>query len=160
MPEIPMRFIIQASSRSWSGGRDVCMNSYQGRPAIAQLVARLFDWFPAAELVVAAPAFDQDGDLPDALSAWKNQISFVFAHDASPLLRLIDAVEQLSGDAFIRINGLNMFDTAVYFTHTGLIGYFNNYLDRLFDVSYIIKFVAMLLSGYCFNINVEHGCLK
>lgn len=103
-----LQIVIQASSRSWSGGRDLCVNEVDGQAAIVHLVAKLRQWFPSAALVIAAPEFDRDGCLPELLRAYADHVSFVFAHDASPLRRMLLAAQEFKL-GFLRINGLNMF---------------------------------------------------
>jgi 2-polyprenyl-3-methyl-5-hydroxy-6-metoxy-1,4-benzoquinol methylase len=104
----PPNIIIQASSRAWSGGRDICLNEVDGKAPLRHLVEGILAEFQAARIGIAAPAFDREGLLPQVLADFADQLSFVFAHDASPLQRLIETSEQLGVPDFLRINGLNM----------------------------------------------------
>jgi hypothetical protein len=36
-----MQWIVQASSLSWSGGKDICMNEVKGKPAVYHTVNRI-----------------------------------------------------------------------------------------------------------------------
>jgi hypothetical protein len=56
-------FVIQASSRTWAGGRDSCMNTVNGLPVVAWTLKRILESFPASKVVIAAPGFDQTGSL-------------------------------------------------------------------------------------------------
>ena len=101
--------MIQASSRSWSGGRDICINPVQGKPAICHTVERLRQALPEARITIAAPAFDSEGDLPRLLADYEG-INLFFGCDDSPLKRMLAAWHQyLDQTWFLRINGLNMF---------------------------------------------------
>ena len=59
--------IIQASSRSWSGGPDLCLNLVDGEPAVHRTVERALEHFPQSRLIIAAPEYDRGGQL-DRLS--------------------------------------------------------------------------------------------
>lgn len=105
-----MQWIVQASSKSWSGGRDSCMNWVRGKPVLWRTLEKIFEYFPSSKVVIAAPDFDQDGDLPQSLLDFPHPVALFFGNSASPLDRLVDACEQhFAGDGFIRIDALNMF---------------------------------------------------
>ena len=55
--------IIQASSTSWSGGKDLCMNLMEGKPVLYHTIKRLLDYFEESisSLWIAAPYFDRAG---------------------------------------------------------------------------------------------------
>ncbi len=105
-----MQWIVQASSRSWSGARDICMNSVRGQSAVFHTLARISEHFPQSRIVIAAPEFDSDGQLPSIAAAFPDQVRLYFGHNESPLKRMIAAHRQFfADDTFIRINALNMF---------------------------------------------------
>ena len=108
------RVIVQASSRSWSGGRDLSMANVDGYPVIYWTIKRVFDAIPDAEVVVAAPAFDRGGELDFLVSAFPtHHVTIYYGHDASPLNRMVDVCQDLKdGDHIIRVDGLHFcFDT-------------------------------------------------
>lgn len=41
-----MQWVVQASSQSWSGGRDICMNLVRGKPAVFHTISRILEHFP------------------------------------------------------------------------------------------------------------------
>jgi 2-polyprenyl-3-methyl-5-hydroxy-6-metoxy-1,4-benzoquinol methylase/spore coat polysaccharide biosynthesis protein SpsF (cytidylyltransferase family) len=98
--------IVQASSRSFGGGPDMCMNIAGGRPVIAWTMDRVRETFGDVDMILAAPAFDAGSEL--ARLAEARGATVVCAHDASPLARLLLAVENLPDDAVIaRVDGLH-----------------------------------------------------
>lgn len=107
MPE--QVFIIQASSRSWSGDRDLCMNIIEGRPVIYWTIKRILDTVPNCNMKIVAPDFDRNGELgllPALLQS--DNLSVFYGHDASPLNRMIDVCKDFSeNDYVIRIDGLH-----------------------------------------------------
>lgn len=105
-----MQWIMQASSRSWSGGRDICMNPVKGQPAVVHTLSRIIEHFPQSRIVIAAPGFDCDGQLPAIAAAFPNEVQLYFGHTESPLKRMIGAHREFfTDDPFIRIDALNMF---------------------------------------------------
>lgn len=104
-------FIVQASSTSWSGGQDLCMNEVDGSPVVYWTVKRILDSNPVAKVVVAAPAFDRGGRLELLIDRFgPRDFSIYYGHDSSPLDRLLD-VSSSWGDEihFIRVDGLHCF---------------------------------------------------
>jgi SAM-dependent methyltransferase len=98
--------VVQASSRSFGGGPDMCVNIAAGRPVVAWTMARARETFGDMNLILAAPAFDASGALPRVAEA--HGATVVCAHDESPLARLVLAVEGLPDDAVIaRVDGLH-----------------------------------------------------
>ncbi|MHB1222177.1 MAG: class I SAM-dependent methyltransferase [Gammaproteobacteria bacterium] len=96
--------IVQASSRSWGGGGDLCMNEMQGKPAIWHTVNRLANKFKGNDITIAAPAFDKGGF--DTLLT--NTVAVYYDYDDSPLKRIISITEHLPNDAIVlRVDGLN-----------------------------------------------------
>ena len=102
---------MQASSRSWKGAPDPCLNPVDGRPAVARTLVRVATRWPALPITLVAPAFDRGGPL-EALSSGASgaRLALLFAHDADPLARLVDATADLPDDALVaRCDGLHCF---------------------------------------------------
>lgn len=102
--------IVQASSVSWSGGSDLCMNKMDDRPIVYWTIHALIARFggSAQEIWLIAPSFDQGGldFLADAFSSYK--VKIYYGNDDSPLLRMVEASKVLSdSDLIVRVNGLN-----------------------------------------------------
>lgn len=86
------------------------MNEVQGKPAVFHTVNRILTHFPDSKVVVAAPEFDQAGSLPKVLGPLGPRVAIFFGFTQSPLLRMLKAAEtHFDGDAFLRVDGLNMF---------------------------------------------------
>ena len=102
--------IIQASSRSWSGGPDLCLRPVQGKPAAFHTIQRALDAFPESKLILAAPEFDRGGTLSDIAAEFPtSQVHIYYGQDTSPLLRILKATENLSdNDYLVRIDGLHL----------------------------------------------------
>lgn len=101
--------IIQASSRSWSGGPDLCLNLVDGEPAVHRTVERALEHFPQSRLIIAAPEYDRGGQL-DRLSKKfsADMVSVYYGQDDSPLNRMLAVTEGLTDEALIlRIDGLH-----------------------------------------------------
>lgn len=100
--------IVQASSISWSGGRDYCMVVVENHPVVYWTVKRVFDTIPASEVIIAAPSFDRGGLEFLKQSFPKNKISVFYGHDASPLNRILDACSDMRDvDYIIRVDGIH-----------------------------------------------------
>lgn len=98
--------VLQASSRAYSGGPDMCLNIADGRPVIAWTMDRIAETFGDTDLVLATPTFDAGGEL--ARLAETRGARLVCAHDDNPLARLVAATRHLPGDAVIvRVDGLH-----------------------------------------------------
>lgn len=103
---MPRAVVVQAASRDFGGGADMCMNSAAGRPVIAWTLDRIAETFPGVPRILAAPAFDAGSALETL--AQKQGARVVCAHDASPLSRLVLAVAELPDEAVIaRVDGLH-----------------------------------------------------
>ena len=110
MQKNQINFIIQASSRSWSGDKDLCMNLVDGFPVIYWTLKKITENFPESNAVVAAPKFDENGELSSVVKKFSDKVKILYDYDDNPLLRMITANDRfLSGDYFVRIDGLNMF---------------------------------------------------
>ena len=103
-------FIVQASSLSWSGGRDICMNLVNGLPVVSHTIKRILQNFPHSQVVIAAPAFDEGGSLSAIARSFGIAVRVFYGFDRSPLLRMLAAHDHfLKQSHFCRIDGLNMF---------------------------------------------------
>lgn len=102
----PRAVIVQAASRTFGGGADMCLNQVQGRPVVAWTLDRVAATFPGVPVTLAAPAFDAGGAL-ERLFRDRGH-GAVCAHDASPLTRLLAATADLPDEAVIlRLDGLH-----------------------------------------------------
>lgn len=101
--------VVQASSRSWQGGVDLCMNTVDGVTAVRYTAAKFLNASPNIKVIIAAPEFDANGELPSVFSdIADDRVSFLFAHDASPLDRLVEATTACENDQYIvRVDGLH-----------------------------------------------------
>ena len=105
------RFLVQASSRSWKGAPDPCLQRLAGRPAVAHTLERIAGRWPRLPIALVAPAFDRDGPLATlAPRLPAERLARLFAHDADPLARLVDATADLPDDALVaRCDGQHCF---------------------------------------------------
>lgn len=101
--------IIQASSRSWSGGPDLCMNLVEGRLAVVHTVERALSAFPGSPLVVAAPGFDRGGALEGLPQQFPpSRVRLHYGQDDNPLDRMLAATADLpDNDYLVRIDGVH-----------------------------------------------------
>jgi 2-polyprenyl-3-methyl-5-hydroxy-6-metoxy-1,4-benzoquinol methylase len=102
-----VRIILQASSRTWSGGPDYCLAEVDGRPAIDTTLDVLHEEFPHAEMTIVAPGFDRGGELERLRNGNHAQgLHLSYSHDASPLDRMIEATADLDPDEHVlRVDG-------------------------------------------------------
>ncbi|MFD2168142.1 class I SAM-dependent methyltransferase [Thalassotalea euphylliae] len=103
------KVIVQASSRSWAGGVDICMGKVEGEPAVVRTIKRALEHFPNAEVVLVAPEFDRGGELDDVVKNLDaNRLSIYYGHDASPLNRMIEVTEDMDEqDYIVRVDGIH-----------------------------------------------------
>lgn len=102
--------LIQASSTSWSGGRDICMNNLDGEPILLKTVKTIHDAFfdTVGNVKIIAPEFDQGG-----LDFIKGHfptdfVTVYYGDNESPLLRMLGATSDADdSDVVLRLNGLN-----------------------------------------------------
>lgn len=101
--------VIQASSRSWSGGPDLCLNPVEGKPAVVRTIERALIAFPNSPFIVAAPEFDQDGALGPLVSeSFGNRVRMHYGQNDSPLNRMLAVTAELPDEAYlIRIDGVH-----------------------------------------------------
>lgn len=103
--------IVQASSRSWLGGRDYCMSPIDGKPVVYWTVKRMLDNIPNAKVTVASPEFDKNGELGQLVDSFPLQAVSIFnGYDDSPLSRILEICRDLKEDDYIiRVDGLHLF---------------------------------------------------
>ena len=101
-------YIVQGSSRSWSGGVDLCMLPIGEASAMETTLWRVFDHAPDARVIVCAPAFDEGGfDFLKARFEGRD-LRIHASHDASPVERMAAALEGVADDALVsRLDGLH-----------------------------------------------------
>ena len=101
--------IIQASSRSWSGGPDLCLNLVEGKPVVHRTLERALEAFPQSQLIVAAPEFDRGGQLDLLRKEFTgSRVSIYYGQDDSPLNRMLAAAKDLTDkDFLLRIDGVH-----------------------------------------------------
>lgn len=103
--------IVQASSRSWQGDKDFCMNSLHGMPIVYWTVKRMIDNIPNANITIASPDFDRNGEL-EQLTDWfpHQNVSIFYVYDNSPLDRMLEINKsQDDHNYIIRVDGLHLF---------------------------------------------------
>jgi 2-polyprenyl-3-methyl-5-hydroxy-6-metoxy-1,4-benzoquinol methylase len=100
---------IQASSTSWTGGKDICMNFIDGHPVIYWTIKNILDNIENASVTIIAPEFDKDGDFNAVVDQFKGKnVKISYSHNDSPLDRFISCYEQLQNDEAVnRVDGLN-----------------------------------------------------
>jgi 2-polyprenyl-3-methyl-5-hydroxy-6-metoxy-1,4-benzoquinol methylase/spore coat polysaccharide biosynthesis protein SpsF (cytidylyltransferase family) len=103
--------VVQASSTSWSGSPDMCMNLVGGVPVVSWTIRKLLNDIPNARVIVAAPESDALGAFTAIAQSFPaGAVSVYFGHDANPLARLVACTAALDDDALIlRVDGLHMF---------------------------------------------------
>jgi 2-polyprenyl-3-methyl-5-hydroxy-6-metoxy-1,4-benzoquinol methylase len=104
----PAAILVQASSRSWSGGPDRCMRVLDGKPLLVRTLERARALFPQAPIRIVAPQFDRGG--LDAIASCVGGCQIEYGFDEKPLKRMIGAVRTLGDNAIVlRIDGLHCF---------------------------------------------------
>ena len=100
--------IVQASTSSWGGGGDLCMNELKGKPAVWHTITRLVDEFRDNDITIAAPEFDIGG-FDRILDEFKgHKVSVFYGFNDSPLKRIISITKHLPSDSIVlRVDGLN-----------------------------------------------------
>lgn len=86
----------------------MCMNCIDDEPALTHTLRRVAEFFPGQVITLIAPEFDK-GNLDDFTHAVGDaEVKVLYAHDASPLLRMLQATPELPDEGLIiRIDGLN-----------------------------------------------------
>lgn len=103
-----LAILVQASSTSWGGGINLCMNPIHGLPVLTHTLIRLAETFPGEPITIIAPTFDEKNLDQFSYAAGSAEIRVLYAHDASPLLRMLEAVKDLPDETLIlRVDGLN-----------------------------------------------------
>lgn len=101
--------ILQASTRSWSGGTDLCMNIMNGSPVLQTTIQKLYAHFSEriSSFYIVAPEFDSGG--LEFISNKFPEIKISYSHNDSPLLRMVEAVQELEdSELILRVNGINL----------------------------------------------------
>lgn len=109
-----IKVLIQASSRSWAGGRDICMGLVNGEIAIVRTIKRALTAFPEAQFCLVAPEFDRGGELKGIVDEIADKrLQAFYGFDESPLSRMVAASTELQDDDYIvRVDGIHFcFDT-------------------------------------------------
>ena len=103
--------IVQASSMSWSGAPDLCMNEVDGVPVVWRTVEKVLNAIEGSRVILAAPSSDVSGPLAGAASRFPGgRVSTCFGHDESPLARIVAATAPLDDAAHVlRVDGLHLF---------------------------------------------------
>lgn len=91
--------LIQAASRSWSGGPDLCLaKASSGKSLLEHTVAKAKNLF--SEVIIIAPEFDR--------GHFDHLGTCHYSHDADPLSRMVAAIAHLPNDAIVhRVNGIS-----------------------------------------------------
>ncbi|HKB10186.1 MAG TPA: methyltransferase domain-containing protein [Vicinamibacterales bacterium] len=103
--------IVQASSMSWSGAPDMCMNEVNGVPVVWRTVEKVLAQIEGARVILAAPSADATGAFAGAPARFGGgRVTTHFGQDESPLARMIAATRALDADVLVlRVDGLHMF---------------------------------------------------
>ena len=106
---VRIRFAVQASSVSWSGSRDICMNLVDGQPAVLLTIRKILDSGKNMSVTIIAPAFDRKGQLKSLIKKINDKrLRVFFGFNNSPLDRMLEAFKYISdNDYIIRVDGLN-----------------------------------------------------
>lgn len=104
-------FIVQASSRNWSGSKDICMDLLKGHPVVYWVMKRIMDEIPSAKIILAAPLFDKGGALDDIIQELNSpKVAVFYGSDFDPLNRILACTDNLDDDDYIvRIDGIHYF---------------------------------------------------
>ena len=101
----PAMILIQASSRSWAGGEDFSLRSFDGAPALLHTLRAARASFPDVPVRVIAPDFDRGGRLDEIVDG---AAAVLYGFDDSPLDRMLLATEALGDHALVlRGDGLH-----------------------------------------------------
>ena len=105
---IKINIVIQASSRSWSGGQDLCMNKMGSGTVLSKTLDAISSGFSfdVEGVYLIAPEFDHGG--MDFLLEKFPYLKISYSHDSSPYLRMLQIAQDMGNDDLIlRINGIN-----------------------------------------------------
>lgn len=123
-----VNIVIQASSRSWSGGHDLCVNTMGDGVVLSNTLEAIAEVsnFSTERVYLIAPEFDSGG--MDFLLDQFPYLKISYSHDSSPLLRMLSISDGMDDDDLIlRINGINFcIDVDAANEIVGL-GYSHNY---------------------------------
>ena len=149
-------FLVQASSVSWSGGPDLCMNGIDGKSAVAHTIERIHHHYPNSKITIISPEFDKGGALDILQNLYSDYCNIYYGFDHSPLHRMVEATKDLDENAyFVRVDGLNMwFDTDAIHTMSDMI--ITENLDMVkFPDDYPVQF-----SSEIFRVGAVRKCIN
>lgn len=98
--------LVQASSRSWSGGPDRSISRVGADPVIVHTLRRLREVFSTTAIRIIAPEFDKGGEL-DQFARRTSNCLVSYSHDASPFDRIVAQTEHQNDGYVLRIDALN-----------------------------------------------------
>jgi 2-polyprenyl-3-methyl-5-hydroxy-6-metoxy-1,4-benzoquinol methylase len=104
----PELVLVQASSRSWAGDEDYCLRELEGAPLVAHTIRAAQRCFPETPVRILAPAFDRGGRIDEIAQSAEGEVGVLYGFDASPLDRMLMAVEGLPAEAYVmRVDGMH-----------------------------------------------------
>ena len=103
-----LNFVVQASSRNWSGSEDLCVKTFDNKTVLEHTLSAIKRQVPNSRIIVACPSWDnkhtlcKDLDLMQACEIFSGE-------DESPLKRLAALSKQYLDNAscFVRVDALN-----------------------------------------------------
>ena len=106
-----INFIVQTSTKSWSGGKDLAFNLVKNHPVVYWTTKRILDDNPAHHVIVCAPSFDQNQSFKNYfLKLDQQRLNFYFGYSKNPLKRIVKATDKFLSSAYIiRINSLHQY---------------------------------------------------
>lgn len=101
--------VVQASSTSWHGGADLCMNKLNGEPVVKTTIERFLHYSSNVVVTVAMPDFDNEDTFSSLIKGEEAARCHFYKGDSeSPLRRLVGASSKLlDSDYVIRVDGLH-----------------------------------------------------
>ena len=101
-------FAVQASSTSWSGSKDICMNEINSVPVVVHALKHILKNCDNANITLVAPEFDKKGFFNQISTDFGISLNLFFAFDDNPLKRMVSAFEYLQDDEYIiRVDAIN-----------------------------------------------------
>ena len=105
-----INFAVQASSRGWAGGKDLCMNLIEGKTVLENTVNNILSFSGFDPLItIISPDFDKNFDEGGGLNGlFVNEVKVFYGFNDSPLDRMLGAFSHLDdNDYLVRIDGLH-----------------------------------------------------
>src|SRR5262249_61137078 len=88
--------IVQASSMSWSGAPDMCMNEVDGVPVVWRTVGKVLAEIDSSRVILAAPSADASGAFAEAAARFAcGRVATWLGHDGSRVARAVGGVPGL-----------------------------------------------------------------